>query len=70
MYISRIIYDGCCSFQDENSQGSCLPSALFNLTQNYYYVIPDTEGIGNADDQAKQNPRKVRTKNQNQLFML
>lgn len=54
MYISRIIYDGCCSFQDENSQGSCLPSALFNLTQNYYYVIPDTEGIDNADDQAKQ----------------
>lgn len=43
MYISRIVYDGCCSFQDTNSQGSCLPNALFNLTQNYYYIISNAE---------------------------
>lgn len=43
MYISRIVYNGCCSFQDTNSQGSSLPSALFNLTQNYYYVIPHAD---------------------------
>lgn len=43
MYISRIVYNDCCSFQDTNSQGSSLPSALFNLTQNYYYVIPHAD---------------------------
>ena len=29
MYISRIVYDGCYSFQDTDGQGSCLPNALF-----------------------------------------
>lgn len=40
MYVSRIIYEGCNSFQDANSQGSSIPDSLFNLTQNYYYVLP------------------------------
>ena len=39
MYISRVQYEGCCSFQDTNSQGSAQPDSLFNLTQNYYYVV-------------------------------
>lgn len=51
MYISRIVYDGCCSFQDTNSQGSCLPNELFNLTQNYYYVIPNDEKIEDTTEQ-------------------
>lgn len=51
MYISRIVYDGCCSFQDTNSQGSCLPDALFNLTQNYYYVIPNAAEIEDTTEQ-------------------
>mgnify|MGYP004582751123 CR=1 FL=1 len=51
MYISRIVYDGCYSFQDTDGQGSCLPNALFNLTQNYYYVIPSVEEVGNTTEQ-------------------
>lgn len=51
MYISRIVYDGCYSFQDTDGQGSCLPNALFNLTQNYYYVIPYAEEIEDTTEQ-------------------
>lgn len=39
MYVSRVQYEGCCSFQDTNSQGSSQPDSMFNLTQNYYYVV-------------------------------
>lgn len=55
MYISRIVYDGCYSFQDTDGQGSCLPSALFNLTKNYYYVIPCSE---DAEDAAEKITRQ------------
>ena len=41
MYIARMHYEGCSSFQDENSQGSVQPNSLFNLTQNYYYIVAD-----------------------------
>lgn len=51
MYISRIVYDGCYSFQDTDGQGSCLPNTLFNLTQNYYYVIPYAEEIEDTTEQ-------------------
>lgn len=43
MYISRIEYDGCNSFQDANYQGSSQPDSLFNLTQNYYCIISEDE---------------------------
>ena len=43
MYVSRIVYDGCCSFQDANSRCSSLPDSLFNLTQSYYYLLPNNE---------------------------
>lgn len=45
MYVSRIVYEGCDCFQDANSQGSSLPNSLFNLTQNYYYVVSDNEDL-------------------------
>lgn len=38
MYIQRIIYEGCCSFEDTNREVSCDPNSLFNLTQNYYII--------------------------------
>ena len=58
MYLSRIIYDGCSSYQDANCQGTSLPDSLFNLTQDYYYVVPkDDIIIANepVDDKVEQN---------------
>ncbi len=50
MYVSRIVYEGCCSFQDMDSCGSSLPNSLFNLTQNYYYLPPANEDCITCDD--------------------
>ena len=57
MYLSRIVYDGCSSYIDANCQGTSLPDSLFNLTQNYYYVLPKDETIVNehVDDKVEQN---------------
>ena len=57
MYLSRIVYDGCSSYQDANCQGTSLPDSLFNLTQNYYYVLPKDDIIINepVDDKVEQN---------------
>lgn len=57
MYVSRVQYEDCCSFQDTNSQGSSQPNSLFNLTQNYYYVVSsDANTIThcNSDDCSSQ----------------
>ena len=57
MYLSRIVYEGCSSYQDANCQGSSLPDSLFNLTQNYYYVLPQNDIIVSeaVDDKVEQN---------------
>ena len=51
MYLSRIVYE------DANCQGSSLPDSLFNLTQNYYYVLPQNDIIVSeaVDDKVEQN---------------
>lgn len=41
MYVPRVLYEDCCSFQDINYQSSAQADSLFNLTQNYYFVISD-----------------------------
>jgi len=41
MYVQRIIYEGCCSFQDISAQGSAQVDSLFNLTQNYYLIVSE-----------------------------
>ncbi len=63
MYISRIVYSNCCSFQDTNRQGSSLPSSLFNLTQNYYYVVSNgdemPEVFSDIEDAVEKNTVQV-----------
>ena len=41
MYVQRIVYEGCCSFQDVSALGSAQADSLFNLTQNYYLIISE-----------------------------
>ena len=58
MYVARVQYEGCCSFQDANSQGSSQPDCLFNLTQNYYYIVSDASNISQQNTAEESVPAK------------
>lgn len=58
MYVSRVQYEGCSSFQDTNAQGSSQPDSLFNLTQNYYYVVSSEDYFVQQGVNCEQSPPK------------
>ena len=49
MYVQRIVYEGCCSFQDVSALGSAQADSLFNLTQNYYLIISEESAEDKSD---------------------
>ena len=58
MYVPRVQYEDCCSFQDTNSKGSSQPDSLFNLTKNYYFVVSNEADNITQCDTNKCHPQK------------
>ena len=51
MYVLKTVYSGCCRFRDIEGKGTCSPNALFDLTKDYYYVIPRQNAIKYISEQ-------------------
>jgi len=41
MYIQKVLCDISCAFADNATSTSVAPDAMFNLTKDFSYIVPD-----------------------------